>query len=92
MHVDVDDGGRGVGVDPEVVEVERGDGDLTAVSRSLWRQGSTYPRVLKSLRICTAPSGGPSPPPASFGQDIVLAGRSATHRCQKPLPVGASGS
>src|SRR5271165_7085584 len=40
----------------------------------------------------TAPSGNPVPFPTPLGSDVTLAGMLATHQCQKPLPVGASGS
>src|SRR5689334_3389231 len=43
--------------------------------------------------LCIAPGGNaPDGPPAPVGRPGVLAGRSNTTQCQKPLPVGASGS
>ena len=47
-----------------------------------------------SLRAWMAPSGRPamSPDPAPCGSSVTSAGMSKTTQCQKPLPVGASGS
>ena len=47
-----------------------------------------------SLRSWNAPGGRPSPegPPAPRGSSVTEAGIPATTQCQKPLPVGASGS
>ena len=41
-----------------------------------------------------APAGSPDPvsSPAPSGKDVVSAGKLATAQCQKPEPVGASGS
>src|SRR5687767_9792124 len=46
------------------------------------------------MRTCLAPLGRFAPPmaPALPGSSVVVAGMSTTNQCQKPEPVGASGS
>src|SRR4051812_2278912 len=45
-----------------------------------------------SLVKVTAPPGNSLPSPAPAGRSVTVAGRLATAQCQKPDPVGASGS
>src|SRR3954463_3481570 len=45
-----------------------------------------------SLVKVTAPPGNSVPSPAPAGRSVTVAGRVATAQCQKPDPVGASGS
>src|SRR5688500_16521142 len=54
----------------------------------------TYPANPPSLRSWTAPPGRfvLSLSPAPLGSSVTEAGTLATDQCQKPLPVGASGS
>src|SRR5215213_7663740 len=57
-------------------------------------QGPKYPATPASPRACTLPGGSLSLPgwPAPSGTSAVETGMLTTSQCQKPLPVGASGS
>src|SRR6185503_19175369 len=53
-----------------------------------------YPATPASPRACTLPGGSLPLPgsPAPSGNSVVETGMLTTSQCQKPLPVGASGS
>src|SRR5215213_6119808 len=57
-------------------------------------QGPKYPATPASPRACTLPGGSLPLPgsPAPSGNSVVETGMLTTSQCQKPLPVGASGS
>jgi hypothetical protein len=49
--------------------------------------------VPKSVRVCNAPAGNLPPVlPAPSGSSVTFGGMFTTSQCQKPEPVGASGS
>src|SRR6478672_856867 len=57
-------------------------------------QGPMKPGCARSVFPCVAPAGSAWPfgSPAPAGNVVVFAGMLYTTQCQKPLPVGASGS
>ncbi len=87
------DGGRDVGVDAELLDVEGVHGEHVPVRLvALRRRGAAEvlgPVVVAHLERAV---GQPAPPRAPADSAVTDAGMSITSQCQNPEPVGASGS